>query len=116
MLPNEQTGHIRVADSANIWIICHRHVPLIKSLIILNRGMLLSNVADKSSDGLISDHVGCIKASSITQTPEPELDVLGDDIGQGAGRAGRPVPAVDTVPGITGVVNPALIRFIPFKY
>ena len=64
----------------------------------------------------IGDHVRGIKASPITQTPEPELDVLGDDIGQGAGGAGCPIPAVDTVPGVTGIVNPALIRFIPFKY
>ena len=115
MLPNEQTGHIRVADSAYIRIICHRHVPLVKSLIILYCGMLLSNVADKSSDGLISDHVGCIKASSITETPQLKLNVLEDRICHCAGCTRCSVPSIHTLSDITVLVNPTLIRFIAFK-
>ena len=110
MFPNDQTGHFAVRDSLDVGVVGDGHVPLVEALVVPDDGVLGPDVADEASDLLVHDHVGRIEASPVAESSQLELDVLGDEVGDGAGTAGGPVPPVHALSYVAVLVHPALVR------
>ena len=112
VFPDDQTGDLAVGDRLDVWVVGHRHVPLVEVLVVPDDGVLGPDVADQAGSLLVHHHVGRVEASPVTKSSQLELDVLGDDVGDGAGTAGRPVPTVDALPDVAVLVHPALVRLV----
>lgn len=112
MFANQETGHVAVAHRVYVRVVGHSHVPLIELLVISDAGVQLANEAEQPCHLVIDNHECMIKASPVTQPSQMQFIVLADMVGKGAGGARSSVPTIDTVPGITSVVNPTLIHGI----
>ena len=110
VFPNDQTGHFTVGDSRDLGVVGHGHVPLVEALVVPDDGVLGPDVANQSGDLLVHDHVGRVKPSPVTESSQLKFNVLGDEVGDGAGTAGGAIPAIYALCDVTVLVDPALVR------
>ena len=87
-----------------------------------------TDVTDEAGGLLVGHHVVRVEPTAVAQAPQLELDTGGKRVGQqykllsappavggvgeGAGAAGRPVPAVHRVPQVALFVHPALLQLV----
>ena len=91
MFPNHQTGDLAVGDGLDLGVVGHAHVPLVEALVVPDDRVLRPDVADEAGGLLVHDHVGRVEAGPVAESSQLELDVLGDEVGDGAGTAGGAV-------------------------
>ena len=115
MFANQETGHVSVAHSVNVWVVGHTHIPLVELLVIADGGVQLANEAEQPGHLVIDHHEQMVKASPVAQASQVELIVPADMVGKGAGGARGSVPTIHTVPGVTAMVNPTLVHRITLK-